>query len=346
MTPTSAALSHPVRVHLQEERRLNFGSAIGVAGPDSTTPRGGSPRSGEDLGEQTLSLENVPSALLQASLHQEQGPEHTTKPLTTPSIQFVPIPLTGPLPWEAAYQSLSNLIVGDIIPHVADFSELISLCGKAGRADVALEVFDLMKKIKVSPNMYTINALIAACVNNGTFDSLRSILLDAVEYGVYKHTLGYDSVNNTLNFHIYAVVANATCPGSETGVPLPVAWALFRHHLNERNQSNEPNIKPGTLLIVGQHGEDLIKNAVKQWIRNLHGCAVEWQRDGRTNPGALRWVLPRNTRRALKAQQALQTNPKVRAVPLLNRNAPEFVPSNARAPLNPNAPAFVPGQPQ
>jgi hypothetical protein len=113
---------------------------------------------------------------------------------------------------------------------------------------------------------------------------------------------------------------------------------LFRHHLLN------DNIGQGTMFIVGQHGEGLIKNAVKQWIRNLDGCAVEWQREGKTNPGALRWVLPRNTRRAQKTQQGLQANPSVPAVPLLNPHAPEFVPSNTWRPLNPEAPEFVPGQ--
>jgi pentatricopeptide repeat protein len=191
---------------------LNFGSAIGVAGPDSTTPRGGSPRSGEDLGEQTLSLENVPSALLQASLHQEQGPEHTTKPLTTPSIQFVPIPLTGPLPWEAALKSLKDLIDGNVAPDVVAFSEVISICGKAGRADKALEAFALMEEVKVAPNMYTFNALVAACESNGFIGELPSVLRDAVTHGVYQSTLGYNQSSNVLNFHIYAVVANATGP--------------------------------------------------------------------------------------------------------------------------------------
>ncbi|VTU40840.1 hypothetical protein H4CHR_05573 [Variovorax sp. PBS-H4] len=157
--------------------------------------------------------------------------------------------------------------------------------------------------------------------------------------GIYQKSLGYDPVNNVLDFHNAKILVDPDTLVSG-GVSVAVAKAVFAHHLGAGN------IGPGTLYVVGCHGEDRIKHAVAQCIADQGGVPVEQPKPWGTNPGALLWA-PARPNAPTEQTSAVMSPP-----PRLNPEAREFVPrstgpSNLGAPrvvssLNRSAAVFVP----
>jgi hypothetical protein len=84
--------------------------------------------------------------------------------------------------------------------------------------------------------------------------------------------------NTTLDLHENQVVAPKLFNEAHVkGIPLLVAQAIFRYHI--KNSQNIINI------IVGRHGEDILKNGMLAFINSLPGLSavVDEQNSGQLN---------------------------------------------------------------
>ena len=172
-----------------------------------------------------------------------------------------------------------------IPPNVFIFSALITACANDGRPYEALKLFRQMKADwNIVPDVVIINALIAACANGALPNKALELLEFGWKIGVYQEALGYDPHSNTLDFHLDKVSASPTGDARIGCVSLPVARTLFAYH------SREGNISVNTAFVVGQHGVDATKDAVKQCIRERGWTPTE----DRTNAGVLLSVSASN----------------------------------------------------
>jgi pentatricopeptide repeat protein len=214
-----------------------------------------------------------------------------------------------------------------VLPDAITYNAVISAFEKAGQAKQALEVFDLMLVDEnVEPDAIAYKTLIMACEQEGLFAKSEEILHHAVSHGVFLQGLGYSEEANTLNFHSNSVLAVAEEDEHEACVPAVVAQALFRHHRKKFNAATE--------FVVGQHGDDLVKQAIWQCMQEEGMNPVDLRnRDGSTNPGRLVSSSAGGTRAAKPVDRASRSRPSARA-------------SGARRPPKPGARGFGPRGPK
>jgi pentatricopeptide repeat domain-containing protein 1 len=73
---------------------------------------------------------------------------------------------------KACFSCLLGVATADMVQrgcerNVITYSSLISACEKAGRCELALQLFERMHKEGCMPNVVTYNSLIAACSHGG-----------------------------------------------------------------------------------------------------------------------------------------------------------------------------------
>ncbi|MBW8831171.1 MAG: hypothetical protein JF606_17460 [Burkholderiales bacterium] len=230
---------------------------------------------------------------------------------------------------KTALKFFDGMRAAGIIPNVITYSALISACEKAGQAELALKIFDDMRAAGIIPNVITYNALISACVRGGHSADARRLLKEAVSDDVFHPSLGYDKGANSLDFHLNSLLVTSPVGGRAGGVSADMAQVLFDHHLDLGNLSCT------TKFVVGQHGDDVIKDAIAQRMLTKGWTAVQGFSHGKVNSGRL-----------VVAQSPAQT---ASIASTLSAAAKEFVPPGQTAPnastLNAAAKAFVPSGP-
>jgi hypothetical protein len=92
---------------------------------------------------------------------------------------------------------------------------------------------------------------------------IRRLVEDAIVNGVIQANAGYDRNKNKLNFHTRAVYTNAYSSKlpHDPGVPREIARALLAYH--------ERSINTKTKFIVGSHGQNVIKDVIKEALPRL-----------------------------------------------------------------------------
>jgi pentatricopeptide repeat protein len=180
-----------------------------------------------------------------------------------------------------ALEIFEGMRAAGIIPNVITYSALISACEKAGQAELALKIFDDMRAADIIPNVITYNALISACVRGDHPADARRLLKEAVSDDVFHPSLGYDAGTNSLDFHLNGRLVTSPVGGRARAVSADVAQVLFDHHLDLGNLSST------TKFVVGQHGDDVIKDAIAQRMREKGWTAVQDISHGKVNPGRL-----------------------------------------------------------
>jgi len=231
---------------------------------------------------------------------------------------------------ELALKIFDDMRADGIIPNVITYSALISACEKAGKVEWALEVFEDMRAAGIIPSVITYSALISACARGGHRADARQLLEKAVSDRVFHPSLGYDAGTNSLDFHLNRRLVLSLVEDRARAVPADVAQVLFDHHEALGNLSST------TKFIVGQHGDDVIKDAITRRMLTKGWTAEQGFSHGKVNPGRL-----------VVAQNPAQTAPSAST---LNAAATEFVPPWQMVPgpgpsastLNAAAKEFVP----
>ncbi|OWQ47595.1 hypothetical protein CDL60_09240 [Roseateles noduli] len=168
-----------------------------------------------------------------------------------------------------------------LAPNVVTYNALISAYEKAGDPAGGRAAFDEMATKGLAPDVVTYNALISAYIAAGEEGKALALLDEAVGQQVLAASLGYDKKRNELDLHERAVF---TAPKEKaTGVSADLARLIFRRLLGRGL------INRRTSFIVGSHGDDQVRAAIRQ-------CMVDqgWtprhpaDRHGRPNVGC--WV--------------------------------------------------------
>jgi pentatricopeptide repeat protein len=209
-----------------------------------------------------------------------------------------------------------------IPPNTITYSAAISACEKGGRADDALALLREMQQAGIWPDIITYSAAISACQQANLHQKTQQLIDAAIEGGIYRKSVGY--TKNTLNFHTKAVYADPDkrSDGRDPCVPAPVALALLDYH------AQAGRINHATKFIVGQHGDDRIKNVILTELRTRYGSyVVDPHNHGRIIPNLIPAAVVLATPQRPAGRSLVQGPPKSSLNPL----APEFVPTVANA---------------
>ncbi|WP_377158588.1 hypothetical protein ACFJIX_06530 [Roseateles sp. UC29_93] len=183
---------------------------------------------------------------------------------------------------EGASDRVDQMVSDGIEPDIFTYGALILAHARRADTQGAVRCFEHMLAQGIQPNARIYSTLISALEKGGDRRQVSRHLRDAVACGAFQHCLGYDKDSNKLDLHSRAVESGAE--HERKGVCTEVARAIFRHLLNEQVINRQ------TTVVVGSHGEDLIKEAIRQ-------CMVDagWtphhpidHRTGRPNVGC--WV--------------------------------------------------------
>ncbi|OWQ47593.1 hypothetical protein CDL60_09230 [Roseateles noduli] len=174
------------------------------------------------------------------------------------------------------------MALNGLAPDVVTYAALILAYEKAGDPVGARVVFDAMATKGLAANAVTYTALLSAHIAAGEEGKALALLDEAVGQQVLEASLGYDKKRNELDLHERAVF---TAPKEKaTGVSADLARLIFRRLLGRGL------INRRTSFIVGSHGDDQVRAAIRQ-------CMVDqgWtprhpaDRHGRPNVGC--WVV-------------------------------------------------------
>lgn len=165
--------------------------------------------------------------------------------------------------WKKAFEYFYEMEKHGITADIISFNSLITALGKGGHWDLAVEAFSEFRQSSRRLDAIIYGTLITACMENGQPQVALKFLKNAIDDGMYKKNLGYDSNLNQINFHIDAVYSQTTTEGHIPGVPLPVAQAITLYHKDKIN----PDLK----LIVGYHGKDTLKTGMSEFIYKEFG---------------------------------------------------------------------------
>jgi len=150
-------------------------------------------------------------------------------------------------------------------PDTITCNALISAYGNAGQPGEALKWFEKMQRQGLSPDIVTYTAVISACETAGMHDKVSELLVKGIDGGVFKPTLGFDRESNRLDLHESAVQMQASrMDERDSGVAASLAKGIFRHLLGQQVINHE------TEFVVGQHGSDALKNAIKECMKEQH----------------------------------------------------------------------------
>jgi pentatricopeptide repeat protein len=161
---------------------------------------------------------------------------------------------------QPALDLLGEMKAAGLKPNVIAYNAAISACGNGGQTQSALDLFGEMKSAGLKPDIITYNAVISACERGGQPQRSQSLLKSAVADGVFKSTLGYNVKEGKLNLHVNSVYVEQSSSPHEPCVSADVAKALFQHAMKEGRIQN------GTCLVVGRHGDNLVKDAIKECL--------------------------------------------------------------------------------
>jgi len=215
-----------------------------------------------------------------------------------------------------------------VLPNAQVFNAAISVCGNAGRAVQALELFEEMQRAGFSPEAFTYAAVIAACETAGLHDKVSELLRKGIDGGVFKPALGFDRGLNQLDLHESAVLTQAGSPADrDSVVAAPVAKGIFRHLLGRQAINRE------TVFVVGRHGSDALKNAIEDCMTEQAWTARHpLDERGAENLGRLTAAA------ALPMQPAVPGRMETRS---LNPLAAEFLPAPPLRLMAPHRRAFA-----
>ncbi|OWQ47594.1 hypothetical protein CDL60_09235 [Roseateles noduli] len=167
-------------------------------------------------------------------------------------------------------------------PDVVTYSALISAYEKARDPARARAVFDAMATKGLAPDVATYTALLSAHLAAGEEGKALALLDEAVGQQVLEASLGYDKKRNVLDLHERAVF---TAPKEKaTGVSADLARLIFRRLLGRSL------INRRTSFIVGSHGDDQVREAVRQCMVD-QGWAPRHPTDRHGRPNVGRWVV-------------------------------------------------------
>ena len=162
----------------------------------------------------------------------------------------------------------------------------IALCGS--RLADARACFDELDRAvnaqtgeRVRPDVSVYNALISAHERAGQHDVATKYLNHAVERQVFLPSLGRHGTRNELNLHRQFVETGAQL--EKNGICADVARVIFRQQLDAGR------INTGTLFIVGSHGENKVKDAIRESMDAVGWPACHPRHGGRPNEGC--WVV-------------------------------------------------------
>lgn len=204
-----------------------------------------------------------------------------------------------------------------IAPTVITYSTLILACAKASDVTLAMKVFGDMRSAHITPNVITYHALVSAFDNdthNGP-NMAQQALAQAMADGVFQESLGYEQATNTLDFHLNKIEANFSGSGHVCAISASVAKAIFEYHVIHGNLSH------ATEFIVGQHGNDMVKNTIWQQMLEYGMSPAEGSSHNRLNRGVLMC--------SGASASAAQTR--------MNPAAPAFIPKIQHSPTPPTS---------
>ena len=146
-------------------------------------------------------------------------------------------------------------------PDIGVYNAAIMACAKAGRPEQAHELLKEARHFSANgmptlPNATSYGAVISAYSSAGHAQRARELIGEAIAAGVFVPHAGYDKGADSLDFHEDHVCTNPSKSERPRGIASTLAVALLRYHLAAGNVNRR------TTYIVGQHGDNAVKQAV------------------------------------------------------------------------------------
>lgn len=156
------------------------------------------------------------------------------------------------------------------------YNSLLSVLGQNDRTQEARALYREMREDGPThhafPNAVTFTSAIWAC----GADMAQDLLEDAIAAGVFRPTLGYDAVANTLDLSNAGVLRMPDPASAGCRVSSDVTRAIFRH------LCRQGKLDPATRFVVGPNGPGRLWRALDDcmaemgWIRRTHGQRTAW----------------------------------------------------------------------
>ena len=156
----------------------------------------------------------------------------------------------------------------DLLPRLTTYSNAMAACRRAGRPLDALRLLDHLLRHGAAhglhPNFLVCNTVVSACVEAGMHAYAQQLLIWATGTGILRHALGLNPLTRVLDLHAGGIAGPQAGyygkAGAGKGVSVGMAQAIFAFHLAAGT------IGPDVRIVVGQHGQHLLKRAMIRCI--------------------------------------------------------------------------------